>query len=382
MLPDPLGNESRLLPVWAELAPSEQWSNLEAPLGKLDLSPPTPSVREWGYRESFDPEGQAEFRRRIGEWDRQVEEIWLGRRRHLGTWNQLTYDLAWMERTQAGVKLHCKLGTYFHSLTTSEVLEPEIVDAFSARPDHPPEQAWSHLGRRAWLHERVADPVADGRHRSAAIGISTLTIVRVRQRELDGYTMMLSPSSIGVAPQQGRCHVVPSGMFQPFTNESPDRIRAQFSVRSMVLRELVEELFGVEELETGDGRTDPDAIFDRPEAEAITQMLDRGDAHLLYSGVAVNLLTLRPEICTLLIVHDPDWYEEQSASLQLWDGHLKRSRRTEPLPDQAWIQLVTLTNDRLEPDAAWRESLQTGTVVMPSWACIDLGLRVARHVLA
>ena len=106
----------------------------------------------------------------------------------------------------------------------------------------------------------MPDPVADGRYRSAALGVSTLTIGRVRNRTFDGYKLFLSPRSVTVATQRRRYHVVPSGMFQPFIpSESADLLQSQFSVAETVLREFVEELYGVEELETGDGRVDPQA---------------------------------------------------------------------------------------------------------------------------
>lgn len=95
-------------------------------------------------------------------------------------------------------------------------------------------------------------------------------------------------------------------MFQPFIpSDSSDLLQGQFSMADTVMREFVEELYGVEELETGDGRVDPEAIYRRREARLLSDMLRSGDAALLYSGVAVNLLALRPEICTVLIIDDP-----------------------------------------------------------------------------
>jgi hypothetical protein len=107
----------------------------------------------------------------LEEWDRQRREVHAGKRAYLGTWNQLTYDLAAMTRDDQGsLRLDCKLGTYFHSLGTSEALDPELLEAYAAWPDSDPETVWPRLERRAWLHEQVADPVADGRRRSAALG--------------------------------------------------------------------------------------------------------------------------------------------------------------------------------------------------------------------
>ncbi len=346
-------------------------------------APPVQQWAYWAYWEDCDPSAEKEFERHLTEWDRQVREIRAGRRQHLDTWNQLTYDLASMDRGPDGVKFHCKLGTYFHSLSTSESLDAEIMETYSAWPDYGPEGGWAKLEGRRWLQERVADPVADGRHRSAAIGVSTLTVVRVRRRDFDGYKMFLSPRSMTVATQRRRYHVIPSGMFQPFTfiaDESPDVLRSQFSVYATVVREFVEELYGVEELETGDGRVDHTAIYRRREAQLLDDMLKTGEAKLLYTGVAVNLLALRPEICTLLIIDDPGWYEEESSQLRICDEYLRQSERVDLLPDQRWVQLIALDKNG-QPESPWRDVLRPATLVAPGWAGVDLGLRVAREVI-
>jgi transcriptional regulator with XRE-family HTH domain len=377
-----LGDESSPLPVWAKVAPREQWLDTEAGLGELSVSLPMPQVRQWSTGEDYDPKAEADFRRHLDDWDRQVREVQTGRRAHLDKWNQLTYDLDRIERTDRGLKMHCKMGTYFHSLATSESLADEVMEVYSAWPDYRPEEGWPKLKRRTWLHERVADPVIDGGHRSSAIGVSTLTVVRVRRTSFDGYKMFVSPRSIRVATSRRRYHVIPSGMFQPFiADESGASMRSQFSVSATVLREFVEELYGVEELETGDGRIDPEAIYHRREAKLLTGMLESGAARLLYTGIAVNLLALRPEICTLLVIDDPDWFETESGEIRFCGEYLRQSERTDLLPDQRWVQLIELHGEDLEPEPGWRQHLRPGTLVAPGWAGAVLGLRVAREVI-
>ena len=79
-------------------------------------------------------------------------------------------------------------------------------------------------------------------------------------------------------------------MFQPFIpSESADLLQEQFSVWATVAREFVEELYGVQELETDDGRVDPQAIYRRREARLLADMMEHGGAALLYTGVGVNL---------------------------------------------------------------------------------------------
>jgi hypothetical protein len=75
-------------------------------------------------------------------------------------------------------------------------------------------------------------------------------------------------------------------MFQPFIpGESRDLLQHQFSVFATMVREFVQELYGVEELETGDGRVDPQAIYRRREARLLNDMLKCGNAALLYTRV-------------------------------------------------------------------------------------------------
>jgi hypothetical protein len=171
-------------------------------------------------------------------------------------------------------------------------------------------------------------------------------------------------------------------MFQPFiADESGPSMQSQFSVSGTVLREFVEELYGVGELETGDGRIDPDAIYHRREAKLLTGMLESGSARLLYTGIAVNLLALRPEICTLLVIDDPRWFENEGGEIRFCGEYLRQSERTDLLPDQRWVQLIELRGDDLQPEFGWKRHLRPGTLVAPGWAGTVLGLEVAREVI-
>jgi hypothetical protein len=40
--------------------------------------------------------------------------------------------------------------------------------------------------------------------------------------------------------------------------------------------------------------------------------------------VAVNLLALRPEICAVLIIDDPGWYERECGELRIRDEYLQQ----------------------------------------------------------
>jgi hypothetical protein len=63
-------------------------------------------------------------------------------------------------------------------------------------------------------------------------------------------------------------------------------------------------------------------------------------------GVAVNLLALRHEIWTVLVIEDPRWYERESGNLRICEEFLQQCEQAELLPDQRWVQLISLTRPR------------------------------------
>jgi hypothetical protein len=79
-------------------------------------------------------------------------------------------------------------------------------------------------------------------------------------------------------------------------------------------------------------------------------MLESGAARLLYTGIAVNLLALRPEICTLLVIDDPSWFENEGGEIRFCGEYLRQTERTDLLPDRRWVQPIGLEGDNLQPE--------------------------------
>lgn len=74
---------------------------------------------------------------------------------------------------------------------------------------------------------------------------------------------------------------------------------------------LVQRLRQVPDPRRARGRRHP--LEGEPEITRLDELLaDPGRARHLYTGVSVNLLTMRPEICVLLLVRDPGWLREES----------------------------------------------------------------------
>jgi hypothetical protein len=90
-------------------------------------------------------------------------------------------------------------------------------------------------------------------------------------------------------------------------------------------------------------------------ARLLDDMLEHGTADLLYTGVGVNLLALRHEICTVLVIDDPGWYERECGELRICDEYLQQCEQVDLLADQRWVQLISLDRHGLEMEPRWQD---------------------------
>ncbi|MGC8831132.1 MAG: hypothetical protein ACP5PQ_00915 [Thermoproteota archaeon] len=74
-----------------------------------------------------------------------------------------------------------------------------------------------------------------------------------------------------------------------------------------VEREYLEEVFEYKELKTPPITTTYMWYKDKPELKYLQSLIEEKKAGFYLTGVAVNLLNLRPEICTLLLINTSDW---------------------------------------------------------------------------
>jgi hypothetical protein len=79
-------------------------------------------------------------------------------------------------------------------------------------------------------------------------------------------------------------------------------------------------------------------------------------------------------------IEDPRWYERESGELRICDEFLQQCEQAELLPDQRWVQLISLTRPGLEVEPMWWDRLRASTIVAPGAAAVELGLQVARAV--
>jgi len=108
----------------------------------------------------------------------------------------------------------------------------------------------------------------------------------------------------GTPLYRGRFHVVPSFMFQPcdVTGFDPN------SLYYNILREFGEEVLDLDEERI---RKEPNYLPAQPIFKDFRDDLDSGRIGIIYTGTTMNLLDLRPDICSVLVFTDYQLYEKR-----------------------------------------------------------------------
>lgn len=198
-----------------------------------------------------------------------------------------TFVLDHLETTPY-LKISARVGTYFKMLMTCDALDVEMR-AYFANP------TGGALPYRSTIQRR--DVLINGTGRSATIGMTTLVVFQ----QNGAYHTLVGQRSGQTAIEPGRFQVIPAGVFQPVSED----IAGEWKLSQHLEREILEELFGLPEPHPP--IANPRYFAEHPAYLHLQNLIAQGQASLHLAGVAMNLLTLRPEICTVLLVRDPHW---------------------------------------------------------------------------
>lgn len=208
------------------------------------------------------------------------------------------------------LQISAKLGHYFDMIATGDALDHEMRDfARGERTDTPLRDA---------LHAKIppADVIRSGGGRSGVIGGAAVVIYNTAA----GYRVLIGQRTAQAGTGAGLYHVVPAFIFQP---SGPEAFFAgEWSFAHHVLREFGEELFAMPEYDDWPGADHVDYFYTHPAIADLRAMLADERAHLHATGIAINLLSLRPELCAVLVIHDAGWQ-------QRWERELTAAQHTE-----------------------------------------------------
>lgn len=215
------------------------------------------------------------------------------------------------------LRIDAQFGTYYDMLATCYSMEQELIDSSDSK--------FIRLPLRSQLHRELSpkNSLTHGRGRSAAIGCVALIVFNDGEQ----YQAIISQRTTSHATRSESYHLLPAFIFQPMADE----MRAnEWSVEHHFYREWLEELFSMAESDSMD-------FYQHPALVDLRQMQDNKQAGLYLTGIAMNLLTLRPEICMLLLIHDDGWWQRVNAP----DSPIKLA--TSETRDK--VKLIPIEND-------------------------------------
>ncbi|GAB4515986.1 MAG: hypothetical protein OHK0046_20400 [Anaerolineae bacterium] len=251
------------------------------------------------------------------------------------------------------MRLEARLGYYFDMLATCDALDHELRRYGRGES--------TALPLREQLHQAVppAHLPLDGAGRAAVIGVAVLTVFN------DGgeYRVILGQRSGAVATGANLLHVLPAFVFQP--SGQPALATAEWSVIHQIVREFGEEIFGMPEFDAWPGADSATYFYDHPGVADLRAMLADGRAQLEFTGMSWNPLSTRQEICGLLLIHDPAWF-------QRWQPHIQAALLTER-QQTFYLPLDTLAG--LPVDLPSRITPQGGAAF---WAGVDRARQILR----
>lgn len=268
-----------------------------------------------------------------------------------------TFDLTRIR--QHPLRVDAQLGSYFDMIATCDALDQELRAAAHMR--------FMRVPQRAQLHRTLspAQALRDGRGRAATLGVITLIVFKHGEQ----YVALMSRRSDQAATDPGTLYMLPAFIWQPMR---PDGVHdVEWRVSHHIYREYLEELFAMPEENAPD---DPTYFYEHPALVYLRDLMASGEASLYLTGLSFNLLTLRAEVATLLLIRTPDWYERITAA----DSDMPLNASTEARGGQL-VYLPIATDADLQAAMPAHPYLN-----MPPQAISTLaeGVRLARQMLS
>ncbi len=194
------------------------------------------------------------------------------------------------------------LGRYYDNILTQYAIEWELNKFISKHKSKDnlisALQSDRALPLRNELEMKVSNPLVDGSSRCASLTISTFLVFR----RSNGYYCLLKKRSANVGLSPNMFHVVPAGMFESAHKD----FKYEWSVKYNSYRELLEEVYNKEEL-ISSGPANPEYLYEIEPMPTLLDFIKRKKADLSVTGICVDMLNLRTEICTILSVDDEEF---------------------------------------------------------------------------
>jgi hypothetical protein len=205
---------------------------------------------------------------------------------------------------------------YVENIFTSHILDYELYDVYK-KTHGDPNVTLKDFPLRQKIHQgqTIKDVIEKGVNRASLFSVQMAVISKNDEGE---YEMAVMTRSENVAARPGFFQIAPAGGFELFdleaTVEDPDErtriISKNFDVRMAVMREYIEELFDGADFDEAKGDDDWNRLKEDVHFQEVCHLIETGKASFEFLGVAVDLLSLRPELSFMLLIDDPDYAKQ------------------------------------------------------------------------
>lgn len=207
-------------------------------------------------------------------------------------WNEDLFCVAGIGDTATGPQLTVTTSTYYQYLSACGGLEDETIDAVR-----------SQRARTPIRDRRMQSVDQAGRCLLGAHGLGMqVTFVFPMDAEIQ---VLVQRRALTVAIYAGSLAVVPVFACQPASGSA--RVGGPPALFHNFLREYLEELYDMKEVERMTSHIDPRWFYDEPAARALRDLHERGDFIFELLGVGIDALNGEVNVAALAAVLDPDF---------------------------------------------------------------------------
>ena len=214
------------------------------------------------------------------------------------------FRLVDFKQKNARIELDFELARFSESIMCQYVLEQEAYFLL-AKHKKPPRSAFQ-------IRNAVAP---DGaaiqrffRDNVGRIGICNLILLRIDDHNY--WPVVHKRSEKGLVPP-GLMDPVSAGVFSVALDMYHD-----FEIKNAELREIYEELFGGQEFFAPPSDLDPGFYKYEDGIADLIEMIEDGRASFEFTGFAIDLIRIVPEITTVLVVRDPEYFHTHNPPTQ------------------------------------------------------------------
>lgn len=253
-------------------------------------------------------------------------------------WDGLSFDLYEVLQNTDKMQLKFIKGRYYNFVKYYELALKELY--FNYYCDMKYKHSWLYrpmLPKKKTLRNCVnIRNILNYKYRPIKLGINVFVIM-CKDEDKQKYCTFIQRRGQDQVEYPGFYHVVPAGTFDPLSDWDKETVKNQFDFKFTILRELLEELYNLEEADKNKD-VDPFNIFRmglpeksdfKPGKYLLKYDTNKGviteyHCEIILTGFLIDLVALKPELTAVLLIRSDKLYKKSKKIFHgNWEGPVK-----------------------------------------------------------